>query len=111
MMGSRLRLGWLRFWGWLANLAGFPAIVREGEYVSQLGVAVRIRTSALFTTITVNGVDVYFYRLTGGYDGVGFSQTSDCTVLGRAQSVGSGEQRAPLQSDTPRRRTQLPRSE
>jgi hypothetical protein len=26
----------------------------------------------LFTIVTVNGVDVYFHRLTGGMDGIGF---------------------------------------
>ena len=70
-----LRLGWLRFWGNVANLAGFPGVVREGQYVSQDGVSVRVRTSPFYTTVTVNGVDVYFYRLTGGIDGVGSKPT------------------------------------
>jgi len=78
-MWARLRLGWLTCWGWLANLAGFPGFVRECEYRSELGVAVRVRKSPLFTVVTVNGVDVYFYRLTGGIDGVGVNPSSDCT--------------------------------
>ena len=47
-------------------------MVRECDYYSQsLGVIVRVRMNPRFTVITVNGVDVYFYRLTGGIDGVG----------------------------------------
>ena len=72
------------------NLAGFPGFIRECHYQSQLGVTVPVRTSSLFTVATVNGVDVYFYQLTGGIDGIGFSQTSDCRPWNRAQSAGSG---------------------
>lgn len=88
-MFSRLRLGWLRFWGGLANLAGLPGFVQEAEYVSGEGATVRVRKSALYTVVTVNGVDAYFYRLTGGIDGIGVSQTSDCMGYGTAQSAGS----------------------
>ena len=69
-MWSRLRLGWLQSWGWVANLAGYPCIVREGQYESpSVGVSIQVRASNLYTVVTVNGVDVYFYRLTGGFDG------------------------------------------
>ena len=65
---------WLRFWGRVANLAGLPGMVRECDYYSQsLGVTVRVRMNPGFTVITVNGVDVYFYRLTGNIDGVGLN--------------------------------------
>ena len=58
----------------MANLAGLPGFVRECDYHSEsLGVAVRVRMNPRFTVITVNGVDVYFYRLTGYIDGVGFN--------------------------------------
>jgi hypothetical protein len=68
---------WLRFWGSVANLAGLPGIVRECDYHSEsLGVVVKVRMNPRFTVITVNGVDVYFYRLTGGIDGVGLSGPS-----------------------------------
>ena len=67
-------LKWLRFWGRVANVAGLPGIVRECEYYSEsLGVTVGVRMNPRFTVITVNGVDVYFYRLTGYIDGVGFN--------------------------------------
>src|SRR5574340_373896 len=90
-MLNRLRLWWLRFWGELANLAGFPGFVRAGEYSSdQLKVQVKVRTSPLFTVVTVNGIDVFFYRLTGGIDGVGFAiRTSDCTPGEAPRSAGS----------------------
>ena len=83
-MWPSLRLRWLSFWGWLANLSGYPCIIREGEYHSpSVGVDVRVKASRLYTVVTVNDVDVYFYRLTGGYDGAGVSQASDCTASGR----------------------------
>jgi len=65
---------WLRFCGRVVNLAGLPGIVRECDYYSEsLGVVVRVRMNPGFTVITVNGVDVYFYRLTGEIDGVGLN--------------------------------------
>lgn len=73
-MLARLRLSWLTFWGRVANLAGFPGFVREADYVAESGATVSVRKSALYTVVTVNGVEAYFYRLTGGLDGV--SQTS-----------------------------------
>ena len=33
--------------------------------------SVSVRCGPLFTVVTVNGINVYFYRLTGGIDGVG----------------------------------------
>lgn len=53
------------------NALGFPAIIRECEYGGELGNKVRVRKSPLFTIITVNGVDVYFSRITGTIDGTG----------------------------------------
>lgn len=100
MMLSRLRLGWLRFWGSVVNLAGFPGFVREGEYVSQRGVTVRVRTSALFTTVTVNGVDVYFYRLTGGIDGVAVSPSADYMASGTGRLERSAVPHAVLPPPT-----------
>ena len=69
-----IRLWWLRLWGRIVNLAGLPGLVRECDYASGLGpTSVRVRISPLFTVVTVNGVDVFFYRLTGGIDGIGYA--------------------------------------
>jgi hypothetical protein len=68
---TRFRLGWRRIWGRLANVVGLPGFVRVGKYTSGLGVTVRVRTTPLFTIVTVQDTDVYFYRLTGRIDGVG----------------------------------------
>ena len=76
-MGTHFYLMWRKFWGKVANLAGFPIVVRETDYHSALGVDVKVRTSPLYTTVTVNGVDVYFYRLTGQINGVGLTAASD----------------------------------
>jgi len=89
-MRAQLRLSWLWFWGWLANLAGYPCVVRECDYGSDaFGVRVRVRSSNLFTTVTVNGVDVYFYRLSGGIDGVGISRAADYTASEMPESARS----------------------
>lgn len=65
-------IAWLRLVGWLANAAGMPCVVREGHFDSAaMGVSVRVRASSLYTIVSVNGVDVYFYRLSGAFDGVG----------------------------------------
>lgn len=69
-----LRLAVLRWAGGLANLAGLPGFVRETKYTSQAThTAVTVRRSAYFTVITVNGVEVYFNRLTGSVDGTAVS--------------------------------------
>jgi len=40
---------------------------------------VKVEHRDLFTVVTVNGLDVYFSRLTGAIDGVGVSQAAYCT--------------------------------
>lgn len=85
-MLRRWRITWLRFWGSLVNLSGLPGFVREGEYRSRDGVVVCVRMGPLFTTVSVRGVEVYFYRLTGSIDGVGFSPAADCRAEGSSRS-------------------------
>lgn len=86
-MLTRIHLGWLTLWGRVADVLGFPGFVREGQYASDyLGVNVLVRKSPLHTVVTVNGVDVYFYRLTGGIDGV---TRADYAASETAQSVRS----------------------
>ena len=75
-MWERLRLMWLRATGSLANLLGWPCVVRPCEYTSRLA-SVSVRCGPLFTVVTVNGVNVYFYRLTGRIDGVGSRPPGD----------------------------------
>jgi hypothetical protein len=41
--------------------------------------SVRVHLGPLFSVVSVNGVDVYFHRLTGKIDGVGFSPPSGYT--------------------------------
>ena len=75
-MWERIRLMWLRATGRLANLLGCPCVVRPCEYTSRLA-SVSVRCGPLFTVVTVNGVNVYFYRLTGRLDGVGSAPPTD----------------------------------
>ena len=56
----------IAFLGSVANLAGYPGVVREGAYTSS-DVKVSVKKSALYTVITVGDVAVYFYRLGGGF--------------------------------------------
>lgn len=65
--------------GSFINWLGWPGFVQETEYRAKIAdIYVCVRKSPLFTTVTVNGVDVYFERVTGRIDGVGISQTAGC---------------------------------
>ena len=72
----------VKLWlGKLANLAGYPMIVRACEYHSEgLGTSVSVRRMEMYTLISVNGTDVYFNRLTGKIDGVGGIPSAGCTT-------------------------------
>lgn len=97
-MWAALRLGWLSFWGGVANRAGYPGLVRAGRWRSEhLEVDVTVRTSRLFTVVTVNGVDVYFYRLSGGYDGIGASCRARCRGWDAPRPVDSAWPDAPCE--------------
>ena len=87
-MGAHIYLLWRRFIGKVANLAGFPIVVRETNYHSALGVDVKVRTSPLYTTVTVNGVDVYFYRLSGQINGVALTPAADFGASSPSSSLG-----------------------
>lgn len=78
---SRIRL-WMRvFGGKVYNLAGIPGIVRDCDYsASAYDARIKVRSKELFTIITVNGLDIYFHRLTGTIDGVGFGVTSNYSL-------------------------------
>ncbi len=83
-----LRLKVFGLMGSLLNLAGAPGIVRDCEYFSEgTSTRVTVRRTALYTVVTVNGTDVYFYRLSGGIDGVGATLTSGCKVAQAPESA------------------------
>jgi hypothetical protein len=85
-----LRVSLLTWAGRILNLAGFPGWIRSGSHDSQFG-TVHVRVSALYTVVTVNGVEVFFYRLTGGIDGVGVSQTANYTTVGIPAAVSAAD--------------------
>src|SRR5271157_6028102 len=69
---SRTRIYVRLFLGGLFNLAGIPGLVRECNYGGTTTKAeITVRHGGLFTIISVNGLDIYFHRLTGSIDGVG----------------------------------------
>lgn len=58
--------------GWLLNWAGLPGAIRDCEISdSTEGHHIRIKTSLLYTKLTINGRDFYFDRISGRYDGSG----------------------------------------
>ena len=89
---SAMRLTFRAILGWLLNTAGLPGFVAECDYsASIIDATVRVRKHLWFTVINVNGLDIYFHRLTGALDGVGFSPAAGCTrgpVEGLAGSAG-----------------------
>jgi len=63
--------------GWLLNGLGFPGFIYDDAYVASISnTNVSVHRSPFFTVVTVNGLDIYFHRLTGKLDGVGFNPTS-----------------------------------
>ncbi len=69
---SRVRIYVRLFFGNLFNLAGIPGLVQECNYSGSSAKAeITVRHGGLFTIISVNGLDIYFHRLTGAIDGVG----------------------------------------
>jgi len=84
-----LRIEWrflpIRFssdFGAVLNFLRLPGFVRPGTYQAGIcNASILVRTSRLFTIISVNGLDIYFTRLTGKIDGVGFSPVSGCNVV------------------------------
>jgi hypothetical protein len=68
---------WALFRLWLGKLLGLlhvPGIVVEQAYEANIARAtVRVRLGPLFTVVSVNGMDIYFHRLTGRIDGIGVS--------------------------------------
>jgi hypothetical protein len=72
---------WRLYFGKLLNVLGFAALVRECDYRSEaIGANVKVEHRDLFTVISVNGLDVYFSRITGKIDGVGTSQAACCML-------------------------------
>jgi len=76
-------MGILKQWlGWLVNGLGIPGFVHDADYRSRkLAAHVKVRRRRLFTIVSVNGLDVYFRRLTGRLDGVGLSTTGGYTPV------------------------------
>jgi hypothetical protein len=85
-------LFYIRGWsGRILNIAGFPGFVRPCQYNATITDAyVAVRLSPRFTIVSVNGLDVYFHRVTGTIDGIGFSQTADCKLVSTPQSIDLG---------------------
>jgi hypothetical protein len=65
----------VRLWaGRLLMALRLPGIMVAQTYEAEITRArVRVHLSPLFSVVSVNGVDIYFHRLTGRIDGVGFS--------------------------------------
>jgi hypothetical protein len=63
------------------NLTGIPGIVRECNYSASVSNArIEVMARDMFTVISVNGLDIYFHRLTGKIDGIGLNGcTSETT--------------------------------
>jgi hypothetical protein len=64
-----------RLWvGKLLVALGIPGLIVNQTYDAAITPAkVHVHVGPLFSVVSVNGLDVYFHRLTGKIDGVGFS--------------------------------------
>jgi hypothetical protein len=70
----------VRLWlGKLLVVLGVPGVLVDQSYEAvNTPARVRVHLGPLFSVVSVNGLDVYFHRLTGRIDGVGFSPAGDC---------------------------------
>jgi hypothetical protein len=81
--------------GALFNLTGVPGIVEECDYKAGVTDAtIKVRVRDLFTIIEVNGLEIYFHRLTGSIDGVG--AMCGCKQGSTPQSIPVHEPFAPV---------------
>jgi len=81
---SRMRIALRVALGRLFNVAGIPGLVQPCSYQASVTDGdVIVKKSELFTIISVNGIDIYFHRLTGAIDGVG---VSDCKLAKTRES-------------------------
>src|SRR6266849_6086083 len=63
-----------RFIGWLLNGLGFPGFLYDDAYVAlNSNASVSAPRGPFCTVVTINGLDIYFHRLTGKIDGIGFN--------------------------------------
>jgi hypothetical protein len=86
--------------GTALNWLRLPGFVRSCDYKAGICKgSISVRTGVLFTVIQVNGLDIYFSRLTGKIDGVGFSQVSGCTLAEAEVSAHPDEQRVDQQAE------------
>ncbi len=59
---------------WLLNGLGFPGFLYDDAYVAlNSNASVSAPRGPFFTVVTINGLDIYFHRLTGKIDGIGFN--------------------------------------
>jgi len=64
-----------------------PGFVRpmeySGEYTDQ---SLKIRTSPRYTILTINGLELFFLRESGRFDGIGAMSLNDDTGLNRCRA-------------------------
>jgi hypothetical protein len=103
---SRLRLRLRVLAGKLYNLAGVPGIVRDCDYAATAhDVKIQVRARELFTIVTVNGLEIFFHRLTGTIDGVGISPTPECSQQAEVHGSMSLPEPSALQRHSAQKRT------
>lgn len=82
--------------GAFINWLGWPGFVQETDYHAKgAEIRVRVKRSRRYTTITVNGIDIYFDRLTGQIDGTGLAVTSGSPPAATVRSGHLGGLREP----------------
>ena len=86
----------LKSWiGALLNRFGVPGFVRYTIYSNPAaGVRVLVQCYRLFSVISVNGVDVYFHRITGKIDGVFVNPNANRGMLRTTKSYRLNDARA-----------------
>lgn len=73
--------------GRILNLIRAPGFVRPMEYTGEhTGQNLKIRTSPRYTILTVNGLEFFFNRESGKFDGIGAMSLDDDQAINRCKA-------------------------
>jgi hypothetical protein len=79
-----------------------PGFIRPGKYGDvNTGQYIQVKTNRYYTEITVNGLELFFYRRNGRYDGWGrmAANLPHCTVADIRESAPSHDSGVPARSE------------
>lgn len=79
--------------GKFLNWIGYPGMVSAIKETTPNGDTIEIRNSSLYTIITANGRDYFFFRMSGKFDGTGQDVpcSSTCSCKSSVENYTGGK--------------------